>query len=190
MPQRWHLCCQFVNVPFLLLASFTLFLSFLQGNSRMLGKIGIHWIRTRVLFMCRKHPPARSCQLGQKIIVFTAHSLLSPQVALAIIISPHAFNDSLVHDSYLCKVDILMKGSLNLPFPTQRISGKNFTMPKPGTNIIEPFAFLARYIIDYPIWKIVDDSQIRYVLYQKCMKTVSIYSWKEAVKKFCNTGSS
>ena len=130
------------------------------------------------------------CQLGQKIIVFTAHSLLSPQVALAIIISPHAFNDSLVHDSYLCKVDILMKGSLNLPFPTQRISGKNFTMPKPGTNIIEPFAFLARYIIDYPIWKIVDDSQIRDVLYQKCMKTVSIYSWKEAVKKFCNTGSS
>ena len=94
------------------------------------------------------------------------------------------------HDSYLCKVDILMKGSLNLPFPTQRISGKNFTMPNQGTNIIEPVAFLARYIIDYPIWKIVDDSQIRDVLYQKCMKTVSIYSWKEAVKKFCNTGSS
>ena len=43
---------------------------------------------------------------------------------------------------------------------------------------------------EYPIWKIVDDSQIRDVLYQKCMKTVSIYSWKEAVKKFCNTGSS
>ena len=53
------------------------------------------------------------------------------QVALAIILSPHAFNDSVVHDSYLCQVDILMKGKLNLPFPTQRLSGPNFTMPAP-----------------------------------------------------------
>ena len=56
------------------------------------------------------------------------------QIALAIVLTASAFNDSLVHDSYLCVSDLYMKGAKSAAFPTQRVSGPNFTLPNP----IEP----------------------------------------------------
>ncbi len=55
------------------------------------------------------------------------------QVALAVVLSGPASEDSVVHDSYLCIYGYL-KGALPLPFPTQRLSGENFTLPEPGVN--------------------------------------------------------
>jgi hypothetical protein len=53
------------------------------------------------------------------------------QIALAIVVTPSAFNDSLVHDSYLCRSEFYMRGAKSAPFPTQRVSGPNFTLPDP-----------------------------------------------------------
>jgi hypothetical protein len=55
------------------------------------------------------------------------------QAALAEVLSGPASHDSVVHDSYLCIYGYL-KGALSLPFPTQRLSGENFTLPAPGVN--------------------------------------------------------
>jgi hypothetical protein len=41
------------------------------------------------------------------------------QVALSTVLAPHAAKDGLVHDSYLCN-SRLIKGSMPLPWPTQR----------------------------------------------------------------------
>jgi hypothetical protein len=48
--------------------------------------------------------------------------------------SDHAVNDSLVHDSYFCQSSSFLRGSITMPFPTQRVSGPNFTLP--GVNVI------------------------------------------------------
>ena len=53
------------------------------------------------------------------------------QTALAIVLTGPAFEDSVVHDSYLCLISNI-KGALPLPFPTQRLSGPNFTKPSGG----------------------------------------------------------
>jgi hypothetical protein len=44
-------------------------------------------------------------------------------------VAPTAVKDSMVHDSYLCQSKFI-KGSHPAAFPTQRISGANFTLPK------------------------------------------------------------
>lgn len=51
----------------------------------------------------------------------------SDQSALSYVISPRASKDSLIHDSYFCKT-MFIKGK-TVPFPTQRLSGPNFTIP-------------------------------------------------------------
>lgn len=50
------------------------------------------------------------------------------QVALRKVLAPVAGKDSMVHDSYNCQSS-LMKGSIPAPWPTQRLSGPNFTLP-------------------------------------------------------------
>jgi len=51
------------------------------------------------------------------------------QRALHGVLAPVAANDSMVHDSYHCQSSSLVKGSMPAPWPTQRISGPNFTEP-------------------------------------------------------------
>jgi hypothetical protein len=51
------------------------------------------------------------------------------QVALAMVLTPAAYNDSLVHDSYLCNEDRVLRGGQQLPFPTRRVVGSNLTLP-------------------------------------------------------------
>jgi hypothetical protein len=51
------------------------------------------------------------------------------QSALTLVVAPHAENDTLAHDSYLCQ-STFISGSIIVPFPTQRLSGPNFTKPK------------------------------------------------------------
>jgi len=53
------------------------------------------------------------------------------QTALAVVLMAPASEDSVVHDSYLCQ-GLFIKGALSLPFPTQRLSGPNFTIPGIG----------------------------------------------------------
>ena len=53
------------------------------------------------------------------------------QIALTNVLTHSAVEDSVVHDSYLCLQGYL-EGALQLPFPTQRLSGQNFTKPAPG----------------------------------------------------------
>jgi len=50
------------------------------------------------------------------------------QNALHAVLAPVAAKDALVHDSYLCQSS-LIKGSKQAPWPTQRHSGPNFTLP-------------------------------------------------------------
>ena len=45
------------------------------------------------------------------------------QTSLKTLIWPHARNDSVIHDSYTCKIKRL-KGSEMRPFPTRRLYGK------------------------------------------------------------------
>lgn len=51
----------------------------------------------------------------------------SDQVALSLAVAPRAAADSLIHDSYFCNT-FFIKGR-TVPFPTQRVSGPNFTRP-------------------------------------------------------------
>lgn len=48
------------------------------------------------------------------------------QTALHAVVWPHAKLDMVAHDSYLCRA---YKSEFNRPWPTQRISGPNFTEP-------------------------------------------------------------
>lgn len=50
------------------------------------------------------------------------------QTALGKVLAPVAAKDSMVHDSYNCHTK-LMKGTKPAPWPTQRLSGPNFTLP-------------------------------------------------------------
>ena len=52
------------------------------------------------------------------------------QSVLSMVVAPHAANDTLAHDSYLCQ-EFFIRGSITVPFPTQRLSGPNFTLPIP-----------------------------------------------------------
>ena len=47
------------------------------------------------------------------------------QRALTKFLLPRATNDSLIHDSFHCKHKLLIRGSISMPFPTQRLVGNN-----------------------------------------------------------------
>ena len=56
------------------------------------------------------------------------------QTLLKTLIWPHARNDSVIHDSYTCKIKRL-KGSEMRPFPTRRLYGKYNFVGSNGGNI-------------------------------------------------------
>ncbi len=70
------------------------------------------------------------------------------QYALANVLAPIASKDALVHDSYLCQTK-LIKGSKQAAFPTQRISGENFTLSR-TRNFVGNNKRFATIAIDCP----------------------------------------
>ena len=56
------------------------------------------------------------------------------QTLLKTVIWPYAKNDSVIHDSYTCKIKRL-KGSEMRPFPTRRLYGKYNFVGSNGSNI-------------------------------------------------------
>ena len=85
------------------------------------------------LFGVRQDTPARKKARLEDFKVIINHyghswNKGADQVALARVVAPRAAKDSLIHDSYLCKSD-LIKGSMPAPWPTRRKHFEDPTVP-------------------------------------------------------------